>query len=332
MGRHSQTSSWGTTLVELGSLASRGLPNASTGQHGRRRAPGAAKTSAAPMMFRAGGVAAALSLAVSGGAYAATTQLGDGNSKPLNEGQTSLAAIGANAPGHEADASGGDVTWSQHAVTVDTATEDVTEAHGQVKQETPDLPEGETKVQTEGVDGVVRTTYEITYHDGVETSRVPLTSVTVTEKVDEVVLVGTGSAEAAGGGGAATEAAGGGTAEAAGGGGAAVTGNSGADGTTPEGAKQIARSMMSGYGWGEDQFSCLESLWTRESGWNYQAENPGSGAYGIPQALPGSKMGASGGDWATNPTTQITWGLGYIEGRYGNPCGAWAHSEATGWY
>ena len=84
--------------------------------------------------------------------------------------------------------------------------------------------------------------------------------------------------------------------------------------------------------WGDDQFSCLDNLWTRESQWNYQAKNPSSGAYGIPQALPGSKMGSVASDWATNPTTQITWGLGYIKGRYGTPCSAWAHSQSTGWY
>ena len=89
---------------------------------------------------------------------------------------------------------------------------------------------------------------------------------------------------------------------------------------------------MGSYGWGDDQFSCLVSLWNRESSWNYQAENPSSGAYGIPQSLPGSKMGSVGADWRTNPTTQIVWGLGYISGRYGSPCSAWAHSEATGWY
>ena len=89
---------------------------------------------------------------------------------------------------------------------------------------------------------------------------------------------------------------------------------------------------MGSYGWGDEQFSCLVSLWNRESSWDYQAENSSSGAYGIPQSLPGSKMGSVGADWRTNPTTQIVWGIGYISGRYGSPCSAWAHSEATGWY
>ncbi|GAB3645291.1 lysozyme family protein [Glycomyces tarimensis] len=80
-----------------------------------------------------------------------------------------------------------------------------------------------------------------------------------------------------------------------------------------------------------EQFGCLEALWTRESGWNEYAANS-IGAYGIPQALPGSKMSSEGSDWETNPVTQINWGLGYIAGRYGTPCSAWEHSENNGWY
>lgn len=96
--------------------------------------------------------------------------------------------------------------------------------------------------------------------------------------------------------------------------------------------RSIAAAMLGAYGWGQGQMSCLIPLWMRESGWNPHAENPGSGAYGIPQALPGSKMASAGADWRTNPATQIRWGLAYIAGRYGSPCGAWAHSEADGWY
>ncbi|WP_431802797.1 lytic transglycosylase domain-containing protein [Microbacterium sp. bgisy203] len=100
----------------------------------------------------------------------------------------------------------------------------------------------------------------------------------------------------------------------------------------PASAQGIARSMMAAsYGWGDDQFACLVSLWNKESGWRVNAANP-SGAYGIPQALPGSKMASAGADWATNPATQIAWGLGYISGRYGTPCGAWGHSQSNGWY
>jgi len=101
---------------------------------------------------------------------------------------------------------------------------------------------------------------------------------------------------------------------------------------TPDGARATARDLAaSQYGWGDDQFQCLNSLWNKESSWNYQAYNP-SGATGIPQALPGSKMASSGSDWATNAATQIAWGLGYISSVYGTPCSAWGHSQATNWY
>ncbi len=94
-------------------------------------------------------------------------------------------------------------------------------------------------------------------------------------------------------------------------------------------ARQIAAQQ---YGWGDGQFACLNSLWAKESGWNHRAANPSSGAYGIPQALPGSKMAAFGSDWRTNPATQIKWGLHYIDGRYGSPCSAWSTAQSKGWY
>jgi hypothetical protein len=99
-----------------------------------------------------------------------------------------------------------------------------------------------------------------------------------------------------------------------------------------EDPRVIAAALLSEFGWSQDQFGCLDSLWTRESGWNVHADNPSSSAYGIPQALPGSKMSSAGADWATNPVTQIRWGLGYIQDRYGSPCSAWGHSESQGFY
>ncbi len=101
---------------------------------------------------------------------------------------------------------------------------------------------------------------------------------------------------------------------------------------SPGSAQAIAHDMVLARGWGEGEFNCLVSLWNKESGWNVYAQNPSSGAYGIPQSLPGNKMASAGADWATNPATQITWGLGYISGRYGTPCGAWNHSQSVGWY
>lgn len=101
---------------------------------------------------------------------------------------------------------------------------------------------------------------------------------------------------------------------------------------SPAGAQASARAMLGGYGWGDDQFGCLVSLWNKESGWNYLAHNSSSGAHGIPQALPGSKMASAGADWQTSAATQVAWGLGYIAARYGSPCSAWSHSQSVGWY
>lgn len=100
---------------------------------------------------------------------------------------------------------------------------------------------------------------------------------------------------------------------------------------SPGSAQAIALAILTAQGMGQDQYNCLVSLWMRESHWSVTAANP-NGAYGIPQALPGNKMASAGPGWQTNATTQITWGLGYITGRYSTPCGAWAHSQATGWY
>ncbi|QEE60929.1 hypothetical protein FVA74_04535 [Salinibacterium sp. dk2585] len=102
---------------------------------------------------------------------------------------------------------------------------------------------------------------------------------------------------------------------------------------TPAGAQAHAREVMAQrYGWGADQASCLVNLWQKESGWRWDALNPSSGATGIPQSLPGSKMATHGADWQTNPATQISWGLDYIKRAYGTPCGAWGKSQAVGWY
>ena len=102
---------------------------------------------------------------------------------------------------------------------------------------------------------------------------------------------------------------------------------------TPSGSpQQIAEGMLGSYGWSSSQFSCLQPLWNEESGWNASASNSTSGAYGIPQALPGSKMASAGPDWQTSAATQIRWGLGYIRSVYGSPCAAWSHEQAYGWY
>lgn len=96
--------------------------------------------------------------------------------------------------------------------------------------------------------------------------------------------------------------------------------------------KTVAEAMLPQFGFSSSEFGCLDSLWTKESGWNPRADNPTSSAYGIPQALPGSKMSSAGADWEYNPETQIRWGLGYIKDRYGSPCSAWGHSQSHNWY
>ncbi len=96
--------------------------------------------------------------------------------------------------------------------------------------------------------------------------------------------------------------------------------------------RTVARALVAQRGWGSSEFSCLNRLWTKESRWQVDADNPTSSAYGIPQALPGSKMASAGADWRTNPATQVSWGLRYIADRYGTPCAAWSHSVSSNWY
>jgi len=96
--------------------------------------------------------------------------------------------------------------------------------------------------------------------------------------------------------------------------------------------RSLDRQLLPSYGFSYSEMSPLVKLWNRESGWDETAENSSSGAYGIPQALPGNKMATADWDWRTNPTTQIKWGLGYIKSVYGSPSAAWSHSQSTGWY
>ncbi len=108
----------------------------------------------------------------------------------------------------------------------------------------------------------------------------------------------------------------------------------GPDSLSPAGAQAYASSRLGAYSWSSSQMSCLISLWNIESGWRWNAYNASSGAYGIPQSLPGSKMATAGGDWTTSSKTQIEWGLGYIQARYSTPCGAYAFetSHVPYWY
>lgn len=203
-----------------------------------------------------------------------------------------------------------------------------------VQEEDPELEEGTTEVRQAGQVGEkTKRTYSET-RDGKAIVNVVLGEGVTKEPVKEIVAVGTkpkAEATPTPAPSAATETETEQSAEpetsAAPAAPAAPTGSySGGD---PRG---IAQSMLASYGWGQGEFGCLDALWERESNWNPYAENPYSGAYGIPQSLPGSKMASAGADWMTNPATQISWGLSYIAGRYGSPCAAWAHSESVGWY
>ena len=166
--------------------------------------------------------------------------------------------------------------------------------HGTVQQPDDSKYTDESAVAQTGADGVTTTTFEVTLVDGVEESREQLSQEVTTAPVDEVVVTGTQE--------------------------------------RPKDPRSIGQAMAAARGWTGSQWTCLEKLWTKESNWNPTADNPTSSAYGIPQSLPGSKMASKGADWATNPATQIAWGLDYIAGSYGSPCGAWSHSQATNWY
>ncbi|WP_082096408.1 G5 domain-containing protein [Demequina gelatinilytica] len=201
-------------------------------------------------------------------------------------------------------------TQVDDAPVVTTETKSVAIKPDSVKEEDPDLEKGVEEVVTEGEPGEQVITYDVTYVDGVEVSRVESLKLTVSQPTDEVIAVGTKEEEEV-----------------------ASTSVPATSNVSPGTARALGQQMAADiYGWSGDQWSCLDALWQRESGWNPNAHNPYSGAHGIPQALPGSKMASAGSDWATNPATQIRWGLGYIKGRYGTPCGAWGHSQSKGWY
>ncbi|MDR2620338.1 MAG: G5 domain-containing protein [Propionibacteriaceae bacterium] len=163
---------------------------------------------------------------------------------------------------------------------------------------TADLAPGETRVLAAGVPGIRTIKSQVTYVDGVEESRTVLLDEITSEPVLEKLEIGVGSV-------------------------GVVSAGS---------AQEVAHRLVSERGWDDNEFQCLVNLWQRESNWRVTAENEWSGAYGIPQALPGDKMAAFGDDWRTNAETQIKWGLHYIANRYATPCGAWDFFLAKNWY
>ncbi|MDR1387299.1 MAG: ubiquitin-like domain-containing protein [Propionibacteriaceae bacterium] len=167
-----------------------------------------------------------------------------------------------------------------------------------VHQEAPDLELGRSEIVQPGSAGLKRETVVEIYHDGQLVSSTVTAEQILTPVVDQLERRGAKLPASA----------------------------------TPGSAQALAHQQVLDRGWDGQQFLCLVELWTRESGWRVDASNPSSGAYGIPQALPGSKMAQIGDDWRTNPATQITWGLNYISNRYGSPCQAWSFFQARGWY
>jgi len=181
------------------------------------------------------------------------------------------------------------------------------------KVNAPKLAAGKTKVVTPGVKGKADQVWQLTFVDGLEETRKLISQSVAVAPVTKVVQVGTKGAPKQK---------------------SAPSSSPTVPAPTPKpgSAKDIALQLLPSYGFSSNQFGCLVNLWNRESHWNVHAQNRSSGAYGIPQALPGSKMASAGPDWRNNATTQIKWGLGYIKGRYGSPCAAWSHSQRTGWY
>jgi uncharacterized protein YabE (DUF348 family) len=184
-------------------------------------------------------------------------------------------------------------------------TKTVTTKYKTIKKNDASMLKGDQKVVQKGRAGERIITYRKTVVDGDVVDKEILAEVVVAEPQDEIIKVGTKEPPKP-----------------------KVSAPNVNIKVSPSSAQGIARTMVAD----DDQFRCLVALWNRESGWNTHASNPYSGAYGIPQALPGSKMASAGADWRTNPRTQIKWGLGYIKGRYGSPCGAWAAFQSKGWY
>lgn len=173
-----------------------------------------------------------------------------------------------------------------------------------IKRQVATMPKGTTEVVRAGVKGQARDTYAMVYIDGQLAGHTLVRTVVLARPVPQIEKIGTQPP--------------------------ALAPN--APAPSPGTAKAIARQLVDNRGWSTAQYDCLVILWNNESSWNVHAANSSTGAYGIPQALPGDKMASAGPDWENNATTQITWGLGYISERYGTPCGAWSYWQGHGWY
>lgn len=168
----------------------------------------------------------------------------------------------------------------------------------------------ETKDQVlqEGREGKKEVTYRVKYQNDVEIERTEVSSVVLEEPVNKIVQVRAKQTTSR-----------------------SSSGRTYISGSVAE-YQAYARARCSAYGWSTADFNCLVALWNKESKWNPNAYNSGSGAYGIPQALPASKMATAGTDYRTNYKTQINWGLSYISSKYGSPSAAWSHSKSKDCY
>jgi hypothetical protein len=194
------------------------------------------------------------------------------------------------------------VAAAESVVDVVTETVEQTVPHGSSETIDPNAKVGSSRVVQEGIPGVELVNYTVTMVNGVEVERLPGVTVVVKAPQDEIVAIGS----------------------------LVIPQTTPAQqGSNRELGQRLAEEL---YGWTGDEWLCLDNLWSRESGWRHTAENKSSGAYGIPQALPGDKMAPYGADWRTNPDPQIRWGLAYIQARYATPCGAWAHFLNKNWY
>ncbi|MCI1902196.1 MAG: G5 domain-containing protein [Bifidobacteriaceae bacterium] len=209
------------------------------------------------------------------------------------------------------------ITINRADTTVETKTQKI--AYNTITKESDSLAKGTTKVVTKGKAGEMVTTNLVQVVGGKTISTNTLASWVKKTPVNKVILVGTKTSSSASSSSGKSSSSNSSSSSSA---------NYGT--TTPVGtAQSIAHKKVLAKGWSESEFTCLVKLWQKESGWRTNAHNASSGAHGIPQALPGSKMGAG---WQSDANVQISWGINYIAGRYSTPCGAWGHSQSVGWY
>lgn len=191
------------------------------------------------------------------------------------------------------------IVEEEETIPFETITKDVSDGASSTKN----------KVLQEGVEGKKKVTYKIKYQDDTEIEKNKISEETIQEPVNKIIQVSSNVITSRSEG----------------------TTRGKITGTVAE-YQEYAREACKSYGWSDGEFGALVKLWNRESGWNPNTRNSSSGAYGIPQALPASKMASAGSDYMTNYKTQIRWGLSYISSRYGSPSSAWSYFQSKGWY